>query len=418
MKDAKVTDKVIIVGAGIVGICSAIALRESGFKVLMLDPNDPGQGASAGNAGIISPWSIIPQFSPDLWKQVPAIILQKDGPLSVMASHWPAFLSWGMRFLANGRLANYLSTVEKMEVLTQDCPALYRSFLAGTGHEHLVTDSYYVHAFRDPARAKIDSSEYLLRAEAGAEIRQIHGGELQEMEPHLSLDFQTAILIGGQARAVSPGKIGEVLTDKARHMGVDVQREEVHSLRPTEDGCWIVETNRSAHHGAKILISAGVWSRKLLEPLGYKFPLQAERGYNVEYGNSGIVVNNSVMDMEYKTVASSMEHALRVAGTAEFGPIGAPPNRKRQEAIERISKRMFPGLDEMKPKHWMGHRPSLPDGLPIIGELHRHKGLFGAFGHSHYGLMMAPRTGRLIAGIIGSAPTNTDLSSFSSERFA
>ncbi len=388
------------------------------MRVQVIEPNLPGNGASSGNAGIISPWSIIPQSTPGLWKQLPALLFQKDGPLALQYRYLREILPWGIQFLAQGSMKRFLQTVQNMELLTRDCAILYRAHLSGTRNEQLVVDSYYVHAFRREDKANPDALAYRLRREVGAPVSQIGGEELHELEPDLSPEFRAAVLIKNQARAIDPAKIAEVLSAKAQAMGVTFIRDSVEALVPLDSGDWRVRTRSSVYSATHVLISAGVWSRDLLVPLGYRLPLIAERGYHVQYKETGVSINNSVMDMDHKTVASAMSPGIRVAGTAEFGIADAPPDPARFESLNRIAKSMIPSLLDSEPEVWMGVRPSFPDGLPVLGALHRHRNLYGAFGHSHYGLMMAPKSGMLIAQIMSDMPVNIDMSGFSSKRFA
>ncbi|MCP5088408.1 MAG: FAD-dependent oxidoreductase, partial [Rhodobacteraceae bacterium] len=400
-----------------VGICSALSLAEKGLRVRLIDRDDPGQATSHGNAGVISPWSVVPQSMPGLWKKVPGMLLDPMGPLTVRPSYLPRLAVWGLKFLYEGRASRVREISDAMDVLNRDCVNLYRRHLKGTGSEHLVQDSWYVHAFRNPDAADPDTVEYLMRREKGAEIERISGQDLRQVEPALSPDFNAALLIKGQARALSPGMIGTALTEKLRTMGGDIRHNTVRAIRPCEDGGWIYETDAGAELTPKLVLAMGVWSAELLKPLGIKIPMQSERGYHVSFPEPGVSLNNSVMDVDMKFVASSMQDGLRVAGTAEFAGLDAPENKKRIDGLVTLAKQMLPGLDTGQLSTWSGQRPSLPDSLPCIGEIEGFPGLIGAFGHSHYGLMMAPKSGTMVADIVTNAHSNLDLSPYRVRRF-
>ena len=139
---------VTIVGAGIVGICCALSLLEKGKTVRLIDKGDPGQGASYGNAGVVSPWSFIPQALPGTWRQIPKLMWGYGRPLSVRAAVWPRMLPWGVRFLRQGQVGRVHAAADAMELLCAPSITLYRRHLAGTGHEDLLRESWYIHAFR------------------------------------------------------------------------------------------------------------------------------------------------------------------------------------------------------------------------------------------------------------------------------
>lgn len=407
---------VTILGAGLVGICTGLSLLEQGVSVRLIDRGDPGQETSSGNAGIISPWSIVPQAMPGTWKQIPSLMFGEHRPLSIRAATWPAMLSWGMQFLHNGREGKVRAASKQMRYLCEPSIELYRRHLTGTGHEDLVRDSYYVHAFRKGQTAKIDALDYRIRREAGATIEQIGAEELATLEPALAPIYGTAILIKDQARAVSPGKIGEVLAAKFARNGGELVKDEIRSLNRT-DNQWSIEGASRNYLADKVVLALGAWSAGILRSLGIHVPMMAERGYHIEFPASGVELNNSVMDVASKVVASTMEGGLRVAGQAEFAPVDAPPDPAISHRIEGIARTMIPGLKGSEGKSWMGRRPSLPDNLPAIGEVPRHPGLICNFGHSHYGLMMAPKSGEVVAGIVTQRPTNYDITALSPTRF-
>ncbi len=190
-------DRVTILGAGILGICTALSLVERGVPVRVIDRGAPGQVTSYGNAGVISPWSIIPQSMPGTWRQIPRLMFGAAQPLSVRLAAWPKMIPWGLRFLRIGNEASLRATVDAMEVLCGPSVELYRHHLAGTRHENLLRDSMYVHAFRDGSRASLDSLDYAMRRAKGADMELIGADALWRVEPALSRDFQAAVLIRG-----------------------------------------------------------------------------------------------------------------------------------------------------------------------------------------------------------------------------
>lgn len=408
--------QVIVVGGGIIGICSALTLAQRGVQVTLIDRDPPGQGASMGNAGVISPYSIIPQSVPGLWKKIPRWVLDPQGPVSIRMGYVPRFLPWAIKFLRHGKAAQVRAAADAMHMLNHDNIQLYQTHLAGTGFEDLIQDSCYVYAFRDRSAASINSLDNDIRRAFGANVHQLTAAELGQLEPALSSDFKTAIVVEGQARARSPGKICAVLTEKFIALGGVVVQQKVTALIPQSDG-WAVKTQADVFHAPQIVLAAGAWSLKLLAPLGIKAPLEAERGYHVVFKNPGVELNNSVMDMDMKFVASSMDMGLRAAGTAEYSGLNHPPDPKRLAALENAARRLCPDMLVTQVETWSGVRPSFPDSLPVIGEIPGYSGLIGAFGHSHWGFMMGPKTGRIVADLVIAQKPNIDLTPFSIKRF-
>lgn len=409
--------EVTIIGAGIVGICCALSLQERGTSVRLIDKGEPGQETSFGNAGVVSPWSIIPQAMPGIWKKVPGMLLDPNSALSVRLSFWPRMIPWGLRFLGYSREKTVRKTADAMELLCRPTIELYRKHLQGTGQEKLIVDSYYVHAFRNAAQANIDGLDYLIRKEKGGRIEKIGTAELRALEPALSTDFQAAILIKDQARVLSPGQVAKTLADKALKQGAEIIRTEVRGLSRQEDGLWKLQTPTDALYARNVVMAAGVWSAKLLKPLGISVPLVAERGYHVEFPDPWVSLTHSVMDVDAKIVASSMRGGLRVAGSAEFADIDAPENPRKKTQLTHQAKAMLPDLNAENQSFWMGRRPSFPDSLPALGEIDGSPGLIAAFGHSHYGLMMAPKTGEIVADMLSNRRSNVNLDHYNLNRF-
>lgn len=407
---------ITILGAGLVGLCTALSLLERGKRVRLIDRGAPGQETSMGNAGIISPWSIVPQSMPGIWKQIPRLLLGKNRPLAVRPMTWPRMIPWGLRFLRNGTAEKMHDVSSHMRYLCEPSITLYRAHLAGTGAEDLIRDSYYVHAYRTAEGANPDALEYRMRRDNGAQIERVSGSTLRDLEPDLSPEFRSAILIKGQARALSPGRIGQLLADKVRAQGGEILRAEAKELRRTQDG-WSVLCDGARFECETLVISLGAWSPSLFRGIGIPIPLMAERGYHVEFAAPKVTLTHSVMDVATKVVASSMETGLRVAGQAEFAPVDAPRDETRKAKLTDISRQILPGLRTESCRFWMGRRPSFPDSLPAIGEVTGQPGLFCNFGHSHYGLMMAPKSGALVADLITGCRPNHDVSAFSIARF-
>lgn len=408
---------VTVIGAGIVGVCCALHLQEKGFVVTIIDRLGPGEATSFGNAGVISPWSFVPQCLPGVWKNVPRWLLDPHGPVRARFSILPKLLPWSLSFFANARTDKLRSIVDTMQLLARDNALAYRAFLNGTGREDLVRDSWYVNVFRSGLKPDLNDLVWNLRRERGAPLEIIDAHALREIEPDLSHDYHSAILIKDQARAMAPGEICKVLAEKALNQGAQFVTGDVVDLRPVPDGGFEIVLKGRSVRAEKVVLCAGIWTDALLRKLGIKLPLMAERGYHLEFRDPGVSLNNSVMDVTQKFIVSSMEGGIRAAGTSEFAHVDSPPNYKRADILAPLTKRMLPNLNATETVPWMGTRPSFPDSLPVIDRLPGFKNLFGAFGHGHYGLGMAPATGRLLAQLVSGTPPNISLDKVRATRF-
>ena len=416
MQPSESNQPVIILGAGIVGICTALSLLERQIPVVIIDKADPGQATSYGNAGVVSPWSFIPQAMPGIWKNIPKLMLGYGRPLSVHPKYMFKMLPWGMRFLRQSSEVNVRANADAMAKLCGPSIDLFAKHLAGTGHEGLLVDSLYVQAFRDGSKATLDALDYQIRAEKGADMEVVGQNRLAEIEPALAPEFKAAVLIKNAGRVRSPGQVGAVLAEKARQMGAQFLRDEIKQISRIGTR-WTIKGLTKDYHAERIVICLGAWSSQLLQGIKLNIPLMSERGYHVEFKSPGISLNNSVMDVDAKFIASSMENGLRVAGHAEFAPPDAPPSKQREQILKRLAKSTFPSLNLEDTSFWVGQRPSFPDSKPMIDAPDEYPGLYLNFGHSHFGLMMSPASGELTAQLITGDQPNFDMSEFSAHRF-
>jgi len=410
--------EITVIGAGIVGLCCTLSLLEKGNSVRLIDPLDDDRRASIGNAGVISPWSCVPQSMPGLWKKVPGWLVNPEGPISLHWSGIASLLPWTVRFLRESTEARVGKISDAMFALNRPNTSIYQHHLKGTGAEHLIRDSYYIHAYRDARSLDPDSLAMQLFRKRGTPLEIVDGHQLRQIEPAISDRVQKAVIIKSQARTISPGLLCDALLEKVKIMGAEVLEQPVQTLTPDSDGSWIIQTSTDTLVANKVVVSAGVWSKNILETLGVSVPLIAERGYHLEFTDPQIELNHLVMDVDRKFVISSMANGVRAAGTAEFANLNTKPNYRRAEIFSRLAKNLLPDLNTAESERWMGIRPSFPDSLPCIGEVPGHTNLYTAFGHSHYGMGMAPKTGQLIANIVNQQPTDVDIAPYDIRRFS
>jgi D-amino-acid dehydrogenase len=408
---------VAIVGAGIIGVCIALELVERGLQVAIFDPADVCSKTSYGNAGVISPWTCVPQSLPGLWKQLPAWLIRPDGPVSIRPGYLPQFLPWALRFMAAGKADRLDPIADAMFALSKGSVDAYKRRLAGTGKAHLVRDSIYVHVYRDPAAASLDHLGWQMRQNRQVPVDYINADELRIIEPELADEFKAAIIIKRQGRASDPAGIGIALAEKSVACGATHIKSQVKEIRPDNgQGCQVV-TDRHTYQVGKIVLAAGIWSRQLLVNFGFNLPLEAERGYHLLLRDPGIELNNSIMDADGKYVASSMDAGIRIAGTAEFSGLDTAPNYARARRFAKQARQLFPRINCDQPEEWMGARPSFPDSLPCLGEIPGLTGIVAAFGHSHYGLGMAPGTSTIIADCVTGRRPSVDMAPYHIGRF-
>jgi D-amino-acid dehydrogenase len=201
-------------------------------------------------------------------------------------------------------------------------------------------------------------------------------------------------------------------------MGGQVLREEVQALLTEGHRVTGVRAAAGEHRADAVVLAAGAFSARLLAPLGIRVPLESQRGYHVMLPRAGISLQRPVIPADRKAFISPMETGLRVAGTVEFGGLDRAPTPRRAELLLDDLRSVFPQAStEGVQGFWMGHRPCLPDSLPVVGPVRAWPGLWCAFGHGHLGLTGSAPTGALLARAMLGARPNADLTPFAIERF-
>ncbi|NKC10843.1 MAG: FAD-dependent oxidoreductase [Gammaproteobacteria bacterium] len=411
------TADILIIGAGIIGVCCARTLQLNGHRVTLLDREGIGAACSHGNAGVLCSWSFDPAAKPGLWKELPRWLADPLGPIALRPSHLPKMLGWLWQFIRNTQSNRQAKSAAALFTLNNPTVEMFRQLLQGSGHESLVQDAFYLFATRNGKRLNLNQLPWQRRLQAGATVEAIDAATLGEIEPHLSKEYVKAILVHGQGRVTNPGRLVKVIGDKVLSSGGRFIQTAVHELIPRTGGAVTVSTQNGSIEAKQVVVASGAWSSRLTAKLDLNIPLQAERGYHMEFANPGVQLNNSVNDVDRAFVASSMAGGLRCAGTSEFTELEAAPNWRRADIMKRLGKAMLPGLNVDEGTPWMGLRPALPDSVPIIGPAGHHPGIFLAFGHGHYGLSGAPMTARIIGALIGAERMNIDISAYSVERF-
>jgi D-amino-acid dehydrogenase len=413
--------KIGVIGAGMVGVAAASFLQREGHDVFLVEPGNPGEGTSFGNAGCLNGSSVVPMSMPGTIKNVPRWLTDPMGPLVIRWSYLPALAPWLIRFIAAGRPEKVRAQAKALRSILAQSLATLAPLLRDAGAEDLVKKHGHLFAYRSEASWLKESFAWELRRDNGIEWDAFDGDELRQLDPNLSREYVKGVLVRENGHTTNPHRLVSSLADafcrnggrieRTRAVGFELDGGRLKGIR--------TETGTLAADGA--VVTAGIWSKALAAELGDRLPLETERGYHLMIRDPEVMPRLPVADAEAKFVATPMELGIRVAGTVELAGLEAPPNWERARVLLRHVHRMFPALEESYPEErlstWMGHRPSLPDSLPAIGRSRRSPDVVYAFGHGHVGMAAAPLTGKLVAELLSGKPPSADLAPFSPQRF-
>lgn len=412
--------RIVVIGAGVVGLCTAWHLARAGAQVTVLDGEAPGSGASSGNAGAISAGSVAPLAMPGVLKQVPKMLLDPDGALHVPARYWPRAAPWLLRFVTSARPARVAAIAQALSGLLFGAMERHREILAEEGALDLIRETGQLYLYRDRAHYAKDADGWALRQQHGMRLEFLEGAAaIQALEPDMRGDYQLGVFIPDQGSCVNPLRLAQVVARGVERLGGTIRREAVQAIITEGGRVTGVATASGAIMADQVVLAAGAWSARLLQPLGIKVPLETQRGYHVMLPDAGINLQRPVIPADRKVFATPMEGGLRIAGTVEFGGLEAPPTPRRAELLLNDLRSAFPqARTEGAQAFWMGHRPCLPDSLPVLGPVRRWPGLWCAFGHGHLGLTGSAPTGAVLARAMLGPKPNLDLTPFAVERFA
>jgi glycine/D-amino acid oxidase-like deaminating enzyme len=409
---------IAVIGAGVVGLSTALYLRRSGRDVTIIDPLPPPGGASYGNAGMISADTSVPIALPGMLRKVPSWLTDPLGPLAVRPSYFPKALPWLMRWIAASRMPRVLEISDAMRALHKDAFLCWKELLGPQNFADLVRPAGQVHVWETDAETPGAALERQLRERQGIASQALTSDDLRQMFPGISTAVRRGVLVPGNGYTVSPQRIVQTLHRLFLEAGGRVVPESVMKIMPREGGGYDLMTNVGFHTAQQIVVAAGAWSVRLLGPLGVRVPLETERGYHVMLPTPNVSLTTTLSNKSRSFGVTPMEQGLRVAGTVEIAGLDAPPDERRAKALLANVRTMFPDVNTDGHRFWMGFRPSTPDSLPIVGEVAGRPGLFLAVGHGHFGMTGGPPSGRLLSQLINHQPTAFNAAAYGPQRFA
>ena len=404
----------LVIGGGIIGIFSALDLLRAGHRVSLLEADEPGMAASFGNAGCLAVSEVVPMSLPGMWRHVPGWLLDPLGPLSIRMGHMPRLLPWLMRFnqVSTGRIVDQSSTAQAdLMKLTE---TEWRRTSEDSGFADKLNWNGKLMVYETEKGFANDRGYLDWTRKRGIEFTELSGDEIRELEPELTASFARGVLFPSYAHVSDPYEITRLIYERFIAEGGRLIRGKAKNF----DGSDRVHTQSGDRITFdRAVIAAGVWSKELVNDLGYRVLLEAERGYNTTLPHADVRISRPIMFGEGHFVVSPLACGLRIGGAAEFAGLNAPPNFQRSSNLLTIAKKYLPELDESEKREWMGPRPSTPDSLAVIGRAPRHPNIFFAFGHGHLGLTQAAGTARLIQQLSSGQTPSIDMSPFGIERF-
>lgn len=410
--------RVLVIGGGIIGLCTAYYLRKQGHEVVVVDQSNMDFGASYVNAGYLTPSHIIPLAAPGRMKQGLKWMMDPSSPLYIRPRLNRSFLKWVWAFnrsCSEENVKQSIGAIKNINLMSADLFSEIKTSEKFTFHlenkgllmlcktQEMLDEEIHV--------AKIASSE-------GLEVREISLSELKKMEPNVQMDVLGAVHYQCDWHT-TPHEFMTEMYEWLQSNGVTFYKnEKVTDLKINNEVISEIITQDQSISADEFVLAAGTWSHLLSSKLGISIPLEAGKGYRINVTQNTAITMPAVL-AEANVAVTPMNGFTRFAGTMEIGGINHKINKVRVDAIAQAAHQFYPGLTigaEAKGSAACGLRPVSPDGRPYIGRSAKCKNLTIATGHAMQGWSMGPATGKLVAQLISEKKTTITLDPYHPDR--
>ena len=410
---------IAVIGAGIIGVSLARALQKKGQDVILFDPEAPGSGASSGNAGYIASDEIIPLAHGQNLMSAPKMLLDPVAPLSIRWQEFLPLLPWFIKFTLACRPSVVTHGVKALATIQSRALETWTEVIRVEKLQELRRQNGALKIYETDKGFEDTRPERELMREFGIVLEELGPDEVRQMVPELSKNIRHGLFFPNGMHITDPFTLtSEIFRHFQRDGGLFVN-EKVTSLEKNGKSIRVVVTEKSRHIVAAAALTAGHKSAALLKLFGLRVPLVAERGYHIMVDHKPLKFDKPIGSHERGFYITPMKGGLRLAGTVEFSRAekDPPPNWKRADILKTHINELMPGITGKETSRWMGHRPTLPDFLPVLGKTPGFKNLFLSFGHHHIGLTLAAISAKIMSDVILTGKTPLDISPFDIKRF-
>ncbi|WP_260928117.1 NAD(P)/FAD-dependent oxidoreductase [Novosphingobium sp. 9] len=400
----------IVIGGGIVGLSSALALAQEGFRVKVMEADATRGAASWGNAGHIAVEQVEPLASPESLRSFPGRLFMAGGPLAMPPREIATWLPFAARFMMAARSSRFRAGTAALRPLMTAAMPAWRDLAQKLGDPDLLRETGHFVSWQDKVRADAGKAGWHAADTGSAHVMDALPEEIGRLAM-LAPGTKGAVRFEGSGSVADLDDLRRLLEEKLIATGgaIDIARAELSK----KQGAVLV----NGEPADLVLVAGGVGSGVLLRGLGHKVPIIAERGYHVRASAQNWPADMPpVVYEDCNMIVTRYRSCVQAASFVEFARENAPADPRKWERLERHVAAL--GLPINGPfRRWMGARPTLPDYLPAIGRSAKADNLVYAFGHQHLGLTLAPITARIVADLATGRESAVPLAPFDLSRF-
>lgn len=408
--------EVVVLGAGIVGVATALALQQRGHAVCLIDRKAPGRETSYGNAGIIQREAVQPYAFPRAWQAILRVAARRGNDVHYHLRALPSLVPSLARYWHASAPERYMATVSAYAALIRHCIDEHAPLIERAGAQDLVRKSGWLEAYRTPAA--FDAAAKAASTVAAAhDLRHavLDSAALAAAEPVLQRPMAGAVHWQDPWTVSDPGELVARYAALFEREGGVLLQGDADTLRQSGSG-WMVHTRDGAVQAEHAVIALGPWAAGLTRRLDYRLPLFVKRGYHRHY-HVDAMPDRPLLDAENGILLAPMRQGLRLTTGAEFAHHESPPTPVQSVRAEMLAGDLVRLGQPVEAQPWMGARPCIADMRPVVGRAPRHANLWFHFGHGHQGLTLGPATARLLAELFDRETPYVDPTPYDPRRF-
>ncbi len=395
--------EVCVIGAGIVGLTTALELQDRGIDVVLVDKGEAGRQTSYGNAGVLSVSTVLNVNNPRLFRIIPRLLANAVPYFDYDFAYALTKFGWLTAFFQKALPRYSLPIARALQGLQRLSIDRHRQLIARANAHSVFAERGWLKVYGDAKAYRASARERDLMQQLGVDYDQLSSADVRSLEPALTREYECGLLLTETCSVSDPYVLTRAYLDLFETEGGRLHK--MHVVRLDEGSDWrIGGTDGTVLHADNVVIACGPWAPDLCDAIGYHVPMAWERGYHVQLESPQPVLQRPVFDVQHGFVMAPQGRLTRISSGVEFAHRDAAPDYRQIERAVVAARESSAFGKQAIGDPWVGSRPTLPDGLPVIGRADRHRKLWFNFGHQHIGMSTSTGSAIVLADLLTGRP--------------